>query len=194
MEPVRPVRPGTALRMPEAPVPGPLTGLLRWPLRRWLLAAPAFLVLVLLFSPLTAGGTGQPGWAWPAAVLLALPGSLILASYLPAPGTGRWLDLGCAPCAVVAAGAVVMAVLLRAGAPADPGRTALCALMLGIGLHQRLIDPARCPTTTPRAGAVPGAEQAPERAPERAPEQAPADAPAGPTAPVVHPSGGERPS
>jgi hypothetical protein len=153
---IHPVAPGAGVSVPPTPSRGPIASLLGWSRRRWALAAVAFAVLVVLFGPLVAPA-GQPRWAWPAAVLLALPGALIVASYLPEPGTGRRLDIGCTPCAVVAVGAVVMALLLRSGAPADLGRTALCVLMLGIGLHQRLLDPARCPTGTPAADGKPAA-------------------------------------
>ncbi len=149
---------------------GPLGRLLEWPRRRWVTAAVALPGLTLAFG--FAGhraGVALPAWTWPVAVGLAVVGALIVASYVPAPGTGVRLEVGCTPCAVVAAGAVVMALIFRSGAPADPARALLGAAVLALGLHQRLTDPDRCPAQVPASagrpapGGGPGAADPPEQ-------------------------------
>jgi hypothetical protein len=104
-----------------------------------------------------AGGAWTPDiahplWTWPVAVGSGLLGSVIVASYLPAPGSGRLIEVGCSPCAVFAAAAVVISVVLRSGAPASGPRAALCVVLLAAGLRQRLADSTQCPTGAGRAG------------------------------------------
>jgi hypothetical protein len=140
------IRPVPVLTIPQGAQAqaGPWQEIRRWPRRRWAVAGSAWVVLVVLLSPVTSGARDVPTWSWWVSVFLAVPGALILASYVPLPGTGRRVDLGCTPCAVVAAGSILMALMFRTGAPADPGFTMMSAALMSMGLFQRLSDPARC--------------------------------------------------
>lgn len=84
------------------------------------------------------------GWT-ALAGLVALTAAATVATYLPRPGTGTRLDIGCTPCASVAAITVPLAVvLLTTSPPTVP--SALLALAVAIfGLRQRLTDPSTCP-------------------------------------------------
>lgn len=128
-----------------------LTGALRqWPRRRWITAA---LIAPALAGLLLATGRGTAWWGWPVLVFVAGLAALVLSSYLPAPGSRRLLEIGCSPCAVVAAGAVVVAVLVRAGAPDNPATAVIATLVLLAAVRQRLADAVACPTArNPRAG------------------------------------------
>lgn len=132
-----------------------LTGALRqWPRRRWITAVLAAPVLAGL---LLATGRGGAWWGWPVAVLVAGLAALVVASYLPVPGSGRLLEVGCSPCAVVAAGGVAVAILARTGAPGSPATAVLAILVLLAAVRQRLADAIACPAVRrPPAGDGPG--------------------------------------
>ncbi len=121
---------------------GGLTSSLRqWPRRRWVAAA---LTTPVLAGLLLATGRGSAWWGWPSVLLVAVPAALVLASYLPVPGSGRLLEIGCSPCAVVAAGAVAVAILARVGAPNNPASAVIATLVLLAAVRQRLADSVAC--------------------------------------------------
>ena len=66
------------------------------------------------------------------------------AGYAPAPGARRRLDVGCEPCARVAALTVLAAVAARAADPASVALALFSVLALGFGLLQRLSDSPTC--------------------------------------------------
>ncbi len=117
-----------------------------WPRRRWITATALLPAVGLLCA---GGGAPQPWWGWPAAVLTAVPAAMVLASYLPRPGTGRRLDVGCSPCAAVAALTVLLAVMARSTAPGDPTMALIGAVLVLAGLRQRLSDVAVCGVPAP---------------------------------------------
>jgi hypothetical protein len=119
-----------------------LRGLRGWPLRRWVAAAVVTVPLAGLY--LTQGPSADIWWSVPAALVCGALASLVLASYLPLPGSGRWIDLGCSPCATVAAMTVLGSFILRDGAPSEVGMSLLAALMLVFGLVQRLSGGGVC--------------------------------------------------
>lgn len=85
-------------------------GLRAWPRRRWLLAAAALPVLVLVFAavgtgPLTAATSAW--WIWPWLILNGTLASIVVASYLAPPGTGKIIEVGCSPCAAAAGLALI---------------------------------------------------------------------------------------
>jgi hypothetical protein len=127
----------------------PMTGITApaWPRQRWLaaglLGAPLGVGYWSISTPLTSAG-----WVLVTAVSAAAA-ALILASYVPPPGSGRIIDMGCSPCAAVAAGAVLMSFAVRSGAGHDPGLATLSLLTLGFGLTQRLSDRSCALSTTP---------------------------------------------
>jgi hypothetical protein len=118
-----------------------------WPRRRWLVAAataPLAFVAYLLVSRVGQPDGSHAWWAWPAVVASAAATTVLVASYVPPPGSGRRIEVGCSPCAVVAGLSVAFAFFAWASAPAD-GVVALLALtMLAAGIRQRLTDAATC--------------------------------------------------
>lgn len=124
-----------------------LTGALRaWPRRRWavvVLTWPA--AAVALGTSAGAFSSHAEWWLWPALIVAGGLAALVVASYTPRPGGGRRLDVGCSPCAVVAALTLPLGALALASAPADPTMTAVAVVLLLAGAAQRLADnPASC--------------------------------------------------
>lgn len=112
---------------------------------------------VLFALLVSAAGGWEPGLApgWTALVaLVALGGAATLASYLPRPGYGRRLDVGCTPCAAVAALSVLGAAVVLSTAPYDMSTAALALVIVGFGLTQRLTSPSTCaaPSPPPESG------------------------------------------
>lgn len=118
----------------------------QWPARRIAVVAagaPALLALLVVAS----GGraTVIPG-GWIALVaLIAATSATTLATYLPLPGAGRRLDLGCTPCAAAAALSVVVAGAVLVSTPHDVPTAILAAGVAAFGLRQRLANPSTCP-------------------------------------------------
>lgn len=117
-----------------------------WPLRR--LIAVAVLAPVLLVVAVAASG----GWAlatsreWTAlVVVVASASAMILATYLPRPGTGLRLEVGCTPCAAVAGMSVLASLGLLSSSPGDVPTAVLALGVVAFGLRQRLSNPSTCP-------------------------------------------------
>jgi len=118
----------------------------RWPPRRWVvtaLAAPALTWLLVTVAPV-APATGRGAAWWVLVLATALAGSGTLASYVPA--SGRRLELGCSPCAMLSALTVVGAVMVVRGSGGDPAGPVLALAVALFGLGQRLAQPPVCPT------------------------------------------------
>jgi hypothetical protein len=92
----------------------------------------------------SAGASWALWWTVPAAVLCAVIAAVVLASYVPKPGSGRRLEVGCSPCAVMGGATIVGSLLMRSTAPLDPGIAVVAVMMLLFGLVQRLKDTASC--------------------------------------------------
>ncbi|PRY51395.1 hypothetical protein BCF74_13610 [Knoellia remsis] len=109
----------------------------RWPRRR--VTATAVLTPAL-FAVLVAAGGGFPAAAlWTVLVaLVAVAAAATLATYLPGPGKGRRPDLGCSPCAAMAAMTVLAAAWFLQAAPHQPSMAAAALAAVGFGLLQRL--------------------------------------------------------
>ena len=107
------------------------------------LTAPALFGLMVAAS----GGwalTPSPGWtAVVAGVAFAC--ATTLATYLPRPGAGLRPDLGCTPCAAVAAVTVLASFGLLSSAPHEVSTAVLALGVSGFGLVQRLNNPSTCP-------------------------------------------------
>lgn len=121
-----------------------LPGLRAWPTRRWVVAGLLLAPLALLYASL--GLPAGAWWAWPLTGVQAALAAAVLASYLPLPGAGRRLDVGCSPCAAVAGATVVGSLLMRQTDPWDAGIGVTAALMLAYGLVQRVRDAGTCVT------------------------------------------------
>lgn len=116
-----------------------------WPLRR--LVAVAVLSPLLFALLVGVAGGWAPGAAlgWTVIVALtALAAAATLATYLPRPGAGRKLEVGCTPCAAVAALSVLGAAAVLSTAPYDVSKAVLALVIVGFGLTQRLTNPATC--------------------------------------------------
>lgn len=145
----------TVRSMPEADLagdPAPHTAARRfadalaaWPLRRRIAVAVLAPVLLVLMVAASGGWvlTTSPGWTV-LVVMIALACATTLATYLPSPGTGRRPDLGCTPCAAVAAVSVLAAVGVLSSAPHDVSTAILALGISGFGLMQRLNSPSTC--------------------------------------------------
>ena len=117
-----------------------------WPLRRRVVVAlitPVFFGLMVAASGGWAPAT-SPGWTAPVAAA-ALACAATLSTYLPGPGAGLRLDLGCTPCAAVAAVTVLAAFGLLSSAPHDVSTEVLALGVSAFGLVQRLKNPSTCP-------------------------------------------------
>ena len=117
-----------------------------WPLRTRVavgLITPVLFALMVATSGGWAPAT-SPGWtALVAGVALAC--ATTLATYLPRPGAGLRPDLGCTPCAAVAAVTVLASLGLLSSAPHDVPTAVLALGVSAFGLVQRLNNPSTCP-------------------------------------------------
>ncbi len=123
------------------------TLLAAWPARRRVAAALLFPVVSAWFA-VVGGATGavlSAGW-YALAVVAAALGAAVLASYVPAVGLRP--DLGCTPCATVAALTVVAASVVLRNYGADVAGPVIASAVLLFGLVQRLREPATCATGT----------------------------------------------
>jgi hypothetical protein len=117
-----------------------------WPLRRRMalvVLAPVLLALMVMASGGWALAT-SPGWT-AVVVLIALSCATTLATYLPHPGTGLKVDVGCTPCAAVAAVSVLGAFFVLSSAPHDVSTVVMALGISVFGLVQRLNNPSTCP-------------------------------------------------
>ncbi len=121
------------------------------PLRRLMVVAVLFPLLFTLLVVAAGGWAPSAAPAWTALVaLVALGGATTLATYLPRPGSGHRLDIGCTPCAAVAGLSVLGASFILSTAPHDQSTAALALVIIGFGLAQRLTSPSTCATPAPR--------------------------------------------
>ncbi len=131
---------------PSAPVvsrPG-LVG--RWPARR-LAAAGSAAVLLAVVVQLFVGWnlTGAPTWALLTAITVVL-GSLALATFLPLPGQGLALDVGCTPCAAGGGLLALAGMWLAISSAYDGGNASLGVALAGAALVRRVTEPTTCET------------------------------------------------
>ncbi|HEX5332903.1 MAG TPA: hypothetical protein VFW79_09695 [Cellulomonas sp.] len=117
----------------------------RWPARR-LAAAIVVAPLMLALLVATSGGWGPaapPAWLVLVS-LTALATAMTVATYVPLPGTGRRLEVGCMPCAVVAPLSVLVSVGLVGSAARDVPSATLAVGVAAFGLLQRLTNVSSC--------------------------------------------------
>jgi len=117
-----------------------------WPLRRRLAVAvlsPTVFVVLVASAGAWALATSP---VWTALVaLVALVSATTLATYLPHRGSGPRLDLGCTPCAAVAAVSVLASLFVLSSEPHDVPTAVLAVGISAFGLLQRLNNPTTCP-------------------------------------------------
>lgn len=120
--------------------------LMAWPLRRRVAVAVLTPVMFIVSLAVTGGWAmaAAPGWTALVAVV-ALASAITLASYLPLPGAGLKPELGCTPCAAVAAVSVLASLGLLNSAPQEVPTALLALGVAAFGLRQRLANPSTCP-------------------------------------------------
>ncbi len=116
----------------------------RWPRRRLLAGLVAAPVVGAALIAVGGGLPGPVGWTVLVGVA-AVIGAATLASYVPMRGAGRRLDIGCTPCAVVAALTLVGAAGVLGGSAHDVASAGLAVGIVAFGLLQRMTDPETCP-------------------------------------------------
>ena len=124
--------------MLASPLPSswPLVPALRgWPLRRWVVAGALVLPLASLYASM---GSGNAWWDLPVTLVEALLAAMIVASYVPFPGSGERIAVGCTPCAAVAGMTVLGSLAMRATDPWDGGIAVVAVLTLGYGVIKRV--------------------------------------------------------
>lgn len=115
-----------------------------WPPRRLVAVAVLAPALMALLETVAGESVTPPGWT-ALAGLVALSAAATLATYLPRPGAGVRLDVGCTPCASVAAMTVPIAVVVLNMSAHDVPSAILALGVAVFGLRQRLTDPITCP-------------------------------------------------
>lgn len=125
---------------PPEPLPEPRDGARR---RRLVTVVLAPLVLAVLLATV-----GAPGPVWTAlAAGVSVLVALTAATYVPDARRPWASRLGCTPCAGVAGGAALVALVVLATAPGDVGQAMLGAAIAGAGLLQRVRGAGEaCPT------------------------------------------------
>lgn len=126
--------------------------------RRWAVATATAGIVGLVALVAVPDVAGLPGWWWPATAATALLTGTVLASYVPAPGSGRRLEVGCTPCATAAGALAVFAVLFNLGR-ADAGGATITLALAAAAAYQRLNDTGTCPTSTQLRPAAQAADQ-----------------------------------
>lgn len=117
-----------------------------WPLRRRLVVAVLSPTVFIVLVASAGGWAPATSPAWTALVALtALVSASTLATYLPLRGSGQRLDLGCTPCAAVAAVSVLASLFVLSSEPHDVPTAVLAVGISAFGLLQRLKNPATCP-------------------------------------------------
>lgn len=93
-------------------------------------------------------------WAGPGAAVCAVLGAVALAGYVAPHGSGRLVERGCTPCAVVPAASIVGGLLMLDTTPGGGGMLTAVVLLV-FGLQQRRTSAAAC--AVPVRVAPPGA-------------------------------------
>jgi hypothetical protein len=141
----------------------------RWPVRRWLVAASAAGVAVVVVGVPTAlipsavfgRGVPAPGWAWPVLLVTAVLSGLLTATYVALPGVGAtssrpprggflggflaYLAVGCPTCNKLALLALGSSGAVSWFAPLQPWLAAAGIAVLAYALRRRLAGEVACP-------------------------------------------------
>jgi hypothetical protein len=144
VDPAGPAGPTDSTTPPESPRYARL--LTDWPLRRRIALVVLGPVLFVLMVSVSGSWALANSSGWTAVVaLIAVSCATTLATYLPHPGTGLKVDVGCTPCAAVAAVSVLAAFIVLGSAPHDVSTAVLALGVSAFGLVQRLNNPSTCP-------------------------------------------------
>jgi hypothetical protein len=119
----------------------------QFPRRRVVVALVLWPVLYVVFA--SAAGPAAAGsllWSVLLAVTAALA-ALTLSTYVPVPGTGGRVEVGCEPCARIAGASVLGSAVLLTMANPNPTAAVAPLLLAAAGLVQRVRGSRSCPTT-----------------------------------------------
>lgn len=127
------------------------SALATWPRRRRLVAAASAVLIVLGQLIAAPDDAPLPAWWWAATLATSTLAGAVLASYVPVPGSGRRVDVGCTPCAMLAGGLAAFALLGSLG-KVDAGSSLIAFVLVVAGLYQRTKDAETCraPSATHR--------------------------------------------
>lgn len=115
-----------------------------WPTRRLVALVVLLPVVGAWFLTAAAVSVGQASAAWTAVgVLASVTGAAVLASYVPT--EGRRPEVGCSPCATMAAVSLVGATIALHHYGAGIEGPAVAFAVTLFGLTQRLTQPRTCP-------------------------------------------------
>ncbi len=130
--------------MTSAPAITRLTAPGRWPRRRRLAALGILLVLVLAVQLLVGWDpVGAPAWSAITFVAVSFA-ALALATFVPLPGQGFGLDIGCTPCAAAGGMLAIAGTWLAASSAYDGGSASLGLALAGAALVRRHTEPVTC--------------------------------------------------
>lgn len=117
-----------------------------WPRRR-LLSALALAAAVVVAVQALVGWEplAAPMWTWLTIGAIIL-GSLAAATFVPLPGHGARLDMGCTPCAAGGGLLALAGMWLAASSAYDGGTASLGLALAGAALVRRATEPQACPT------------------------------------------------
>lgn len=134
-----------------------------WPTRRRVALAVLVPFVAAWFVSLGRSGAVSPSPVWyGVALLAAVLGAAVLASYLPV--VGRGLDLGCSPCATMSFLTLVGASFAMRNYGADIAGPLVASALLLFGLTQRMSQPSACAAPSGRGSEDVPAEPTHERA------------------------------
>lgn len=116
----------------------------RWPRRR-VLSAVGILAVFALGVQLSASWDPVAAPAWSALTLgTIILASLALATFVPLPGHGVGLDIGCTPCAAAGGMLALAGTWLAASSAYDGGNASLGLALAGAALARRVTEPVTC--------------------------------------------------
>ncbi len=116
----------------------------RWPQRRLLSAVGIFAALALGVQ-LVAGWDPVSAPAWSALTFgVIVLASLALATFVPLPGQGGGLDIGCTPCAAAGGMLALAGSWLAASSAYDAGTASLGLALAGAAFVRRVTEPVTC--------------------------------------------------
>lgn len=141
---VEPAETGAPVTMTPRPALGHVRASGRWPRRR-LLSAAGILVVLAVGVQLVSGWAPAAAPAWSALMFgVIVLASMALATFVPLPGHGVGLDIGCTPCAAAGGMLALAGTWLAASSAYDAGSASLGLALAGAALVRRVTEPVTC--------------------------------------------------
>lgn len=141
---VEPAGDTTPVTMTARPALGHVRASGRWPRRRRV-AAVGIVAVLALGVQLLSGWDFASAPAWSALTLGAIGlAAVALATFVPLPGHGMGLDIGCTPCAAAGGMLALAGAWLAASSAYDAGNASLGLALAGAAVARRLTEPVTC--------------------------------------------------